>query len=206
MKEIILGLLLQVVAVGVLAQDVSGCDLNLENSTGPWDYRTTSRENKNLVERAHFTRRVESLMRGQSGDLTADIDYTLRVFPNHPRALVAMSKLARRQNTARPRGSSHSVECWFQRAVQFQPNDAQVRLLFGIELLKSGKRDDAVEQLKVAESLAGNDANVHYNMGLAYFDLGDYEKSLAYAHTAYQMGFPLPGLRDKLMRAGKWRD
>jgi len=205
-KEMILGLLLHVVAVGIQAQDISGCDLNLANSTGPWDYRTASPENKNLVERAHFTRGVESLTRGVSGDLARDIDYTLRVFPNHPRALGSMSKLARRQKVQRPPGSTHSVECWFQRAIHFQPNDTYVRLIYGIELLKDGKREAAVEQLKVAENLSPGDANVHYNLGLAYFDLGDYEKSLEYAHTAYRLGFPLPGLRDKLKRAGKWRD
>ncbi len=206
MRALIFGICLLSTATVSLAQSSGFCDLNLENATGPFDYRTATAEIKHLVEKAHFTRRVESLIGGQSGALAPDIDYTLRVFPNHPRALLSMSRLARLHKSATPPGMRYSVECWFQRAIQFQPNDPQVRLVYGIELLKDGKREGAVEQLNVAERLAGKDPNIQYNLGLAYFDLGDYDKSLAYARTAYGLGFPLPGLRDKLKRAGKWQD
>ena len=33
-----------------------------------------------------------------------------------------------------------------------------------------------------------------------------YDKALASAHRAYGAGFPLPGLKNKLKRAGKWRE
>jgi hypothetical protein len=36
--------------------------------------------------------------------------------------------------------------------------------------------------------------------------LGQFDKSLECAHIAYGSGFPLPGLRDKLKRAGKWKE
>jgi Tfp pilus assembly protein PilF len=205
-KRLLFCLALQLLAANAWAQADIGCDLDLTNSTGPWDYRTTSAQKKHLVESYHFTRNVEALVKGRSGSVATDIDYTLRVFPNHPRALMAMSKLGRREKTPKPPGSSHSINCWFERAIKFQPNDATVRLIYGIELLKDDKRTDAIEQLKLAESLAGENPNVYYNLGLAYFDLGDYDKSLDYAHKAYGLGFPLPGLRDKLKRAGKWKE
>jgi len=43
-------------------------------------------------------------------------------------------------------------------------------------------------------------------MGLIYFDLKDYDKALSFAHRAYGSGFPLPGLRDKLKKVGKWQE
>jgi len=32
----------------------------------------------------------------------------------------------------------------------------------------------------------------------------DYELAIIYAKKAYELGFPLPGLRNKLMKIGKW--
>lgn len=206
MKSAMLGIGLMFVTLGALAQSSGVCEMSLVNSMGPLDYRTAPRDVIKMVEDYHFSSRVESLAGGQSGAIGPDLAYTLRVFPNHARALSALSRLARNQKTAIPAGALYTADCWFQRAIVFQPEDSQVRLVYGIELLKDGKREAAVEQLSIAEKLAPNDANVQYNLGLAQFDLGDYDKSLAYAHNAYRLGFPLPGLREKLQRAGKWRD
>jgi tetratricopeptide (TPR) repeat protein len=61
-----------------------------------------------------------------------------------------------------------------------------------------------VRRFKEANGLLGDDLNVHYNLGLAYFELKDYDQALEHAKRAYALGHPLPGLRDKLKRAGKW--
>jgi hypothetical protein len=37
-----------------------------------------------------------------------------------------------------------------------------------------------------------------------YFDMKDYGKAVEYAKKAYDLGFPLAGLRNKLKQAGKW--
>jgi tetratricopeptide (TPR) repeat protein len=182
------------------------CDLELRNSFGPFDYRTAAEEHRRIVEDNHFTSQVENLTRGITGSLGGDIDYTLRAFPNHPRALLAMANLGRREGREKPVGSRHSVDCWFQRALAFQPEDPFVRTAYGVELLRSGRPDASIEQLKVAEKLRGNDANVSYNLGLAYFDLKDYNSSLEHARRAYELGFPLPGLKNKLQRIGKWAE
>jgi tetratricopeptide (TPR) repeat protein len=57
----------------------------------------------------------------------------------------------------------------------------------------------------MAAKLGEDTANMHYNIGLAYFELRDYDKALAHAKKAYEQGFTLPGLRDKLTQAGKWQ-
>ncbi len=49
---------------------------NLQNHFGPFDYRTASPRDKNMVERAHFTSKVETL-RGGNTSATAggDLSY-----------------------------------------------------------------------------------------------------------------------------------
>lgn len=181
----------------------------LTNSFGPYDYRTTFGDPKVLVEGAHFPPHVEHLQRQLTGPFGADIDYTLRAFPNNPRALLAMMKLGVKQNTVRPYGARWPVECYFDRAVRFAPDDPAVHTVYGLYLISKGKRQDAERELQTArEALRqlGGDSNLNYNLGLAYFDLGRYDEALEQAKTAYALGFPLPGLREKLKRVGKWQD
>jgi tetratricopeptide (TPR) repeat protein len=179
----------------------------LKNPFGPFDYRIATREDKEIVEGMHFTQRVEHLVQGQTlKHAGGDIEYTLRAFPNHPRALFSMVRLGEKENREKPIGSPYTISCWFDRALRFTPNDGAVRLVFGIYLSRRGKTNEAIDQLQVARKLGGDPANVHYNLGLAYFDLKEYEQSLEHAHAAYELGFPLAGLRNKLKQVGKWRD
>lgn len=180
-------------------------DLAFE-SFGPFDYRTISMDALSKVERNHFNHDVEQLIRGQTSSIGGDLAYTLRAVPNHPRALVAMAKLSRKERRATPSGAIYSVECWFERAVRFAPDDPAVRIVHGMELIRDGKNADAIIQLGIALQLAPDSANAHYNIGLAFFGVKDYERSLLHARQAYDLGFPLPGLRDKLRRAGAWKD
>lgn len=178
----------------------------LKNHFGPFDYRTAPRDKKEIVERFHFTSSVEALIKGNTGSLGSDIAYTLHAFPNHPRALAAMERLARRDRTPHAKGAAYSVECYFERAVRFQPDDAQVRVLYASYLINRNRQDEARSQIAVAEKLAPKDPSIVYNIGLVYADLGNYDKALSYAHKAYAAGIEVPGLRNKLQRAGRWRD
>lgn len=177
----------------------------IQNAYGPFDY-WTDKDKLGIVEVNHFTPEVESLRSAKSGYLGGDIDYTLRAFPNHPRALMAMMRLGEQARTERPPGTLYTVNCYFDRAVRFRPSDAMARLIYGIYLVKQKRQAEALRHLEVAEQFAGDSANVNYNLGLAFLDLGRYDQALKYAHTAYRLGFPLPGLRRKLQEAGRWRD
>lgn len=186
-------------------QDMTlGCG-SLDNHYGPYDYRTAT--NRSIVENVHFTPKVERLRGGNTSSTAGgDINYTLRVYPNHHRALMAVMRLGEKEKTSRPRDMEYSVECWFERAERFQPDDATVKGLYGVYLVRASRPADGVAKLEQALASGGENANVRYNLGLAYFDLKRYDESLENAHKAYALGFPLPGLRDKLKRAGKWRD
>ncbi len=61
-----------------------------------------------------------------------------------------------------------------------------------------------MEQYQEAFRLQPEDATTNYNLGLMYLKEKDYEQAIVHAKTAYELGFPLPGLRNKLMKTGKW--
>jgi tetratricopeptide (TPR) repeat protein len=187
-----------------------GCG-SLVNGFGPFDYRTAGDATRKQVELHHFNANVENLRTGQNGYLAGDIDYVLRAFPNHPRALWSMEKLARRERTEKPLGATQTASCYFHRAIEFQPDDATVRLLFALHLIERGKKPTALEQLQTARGLVEedvylrSDGNVAYNLGLGFYQVGHYDEALQYAKRADALGFPMTGLQSMLKRAGKWK-
>ena len=176
----------------------------LRNAVGPFDFRTPNVDMLRTVEDYHFTLEVESLKKGATGQVGGDIDYVLRAFPNHPRALAAMVALRFKSGTDRPLGAKWPVPCYFERAVRFVPDDGRVRTIYGVYLLRLDRPAEAIEEFKSAATLGEDGVNLHYNAGLAYFDIGDYALSLEHAKKAYALGLTLPGLRNKLEKAGKW--
>jgi tetratricopeptide (TPR) repeat protein len=173
---------------------------------GPFDYRTATAEQRALVENHHFTSQVQTLRSGVSGPLGADIDYTLRAFPNHPRALMAMVRLGEREKLGQPRGANYTVECYIDRAIRYTPDDYTVRQIRGIYLSAQGKHGEAIEDFKAVVAAEPQNANAHYNLGLEYFETKDYDAARKQAKIAQELKFPLDGLEKMLRQAGKWSE
>ena len=190
----------------------------IENGFGPFDYRperdpptqgTGDHITKlGLVEGAHFTKEVELLIRGhRSGDDPGgDLDYTLRAFPNHHRALLSVMRYGEKKKSAKPAGLRFDVECYFERALRFTSDDAIVRMIYSTYLSKNNRQAEAIAQLEQATALAGKNGFTHYNIGLVYFDMKLYDKGLAQAHRALALGFERENLRDLLKKANKWQE
>lgn len=178
----------------------------LESSYGPFDYRKTSQKDRDLVEKFHFTPPVESLTRGATGPIGADLNYTLKVFPNHPRALYAVGRYARQHRTTRIPGAQFPAECYFDRAIRFVPDDTQVRALYADFLIKQGRRKEAREQLEAVRALDDESPEILYNVALAWSELGEFNRALPLARRAYHGGIQFPALRDRLKAAGVWQD
>jgi tetratricopeptide (TPR) repeat protein len=181
------------------------CGDPFSNGVGPYDYNNAEdRSNPQkipIVEKFHFTQVVESLARGSSSEYAmVDLDYTLRAVPNHHRALNAVARFDVEKGGIPPRW--HSAQCWFDRATQFRPEDAQVWLIYANWMARKGEHDDALEAYQQAKTLAPESVEIDYNMGLLYFKMGEYEKSLASARLAYAGNYPLQGLRRKLAERG----
>lgn len=203
-KVIILITTLLIIPVTTYASPHCG---ELGNTYGPFDYTNAEhRANKlKVVEIYHFTKEVENLTSAVSGRwVGGELDYTLRAFPNHHRALLALNKLAIRDRTHKPKGTKYSVLCYFDRAIRFKPDDATVYTIFSNYLLKTGKNKLALQNLEIAEKIDPENPAIKYNLGLLYFNKKNYDKAMSYAKDAYALGFPLPGLKNKLKNVGKW--
>ncbi len=189
-----------------LAQPNGGACGSLANAFGPFDYRHVRGHELQIVEGAHFTPAVEALIRGSSGYLGSDLDYTLRAFPNHHRALVSMMRYGEKTKSPQPPNTQYPVECYFERAIRFQRDDVIARLLYATFLQKADRHDEANAQLQQAEGFAGDNAFSHYNIGLVYLDGKNYQGAVRQAHRAYELGFPRTELKDRLVAAGQWED
>lgn len=172
---------------------------------GPFDYRT-QRDKLEIVERFHFTPQVEALLRGQSASITQDLSYLMRTSPNHHRGLIAIVRLVEREKSFQPRDLQYSIDCYFDRAVRFAPDDTVVRVLFARHLAATNRKDQAKTQLDVAATHADERALTHFNIGLAYYDLGSFDKALQHAHRARSLGLTRTELEDKLRSSGNWRN
>lgn len=182
----------------------------LGNAYGPFDYinPTHYRTKLRIVEINHFDAGVESL-RGHArkpDQLVGDIHYTLRAFPNHHKALYTVIKYEMSDDPRHRRPLEITAECYFQRAMVFQPKDGKVRLLYGLYKSRKGKFDEAREHFAEAERLMPDSAEVQYNIGLVLAKNGEYDDAYGHAVKAYELGYPLPGLRNILRRAGKWKE
>lgn len=201
-KHLALGMLL-LAAGSVQAKQYCG---ELTNHYGPFDYRMRGQVNLEIVEHAHFTETVEQGVSGSTSYLGDDLDYTLRAIPNHHRALVTLTRLALRTKAVTIPHMKRPVECYFERAQRFQPDDAKVHALYGNYLMAIGREADARKAYDQALSLEPNNASILYNLGLLALRAKDYDKAAAYAEKAYSQDFPMQFLKTKLQAAGKWTD
>lgn len=179
---------------------------DLENAYGPYDYRRRAefQENFRLVEHGHFSPDVENGIRGKTSTIGGDLSYTLRAIPNHHRALNTLAVVALRDKTLELKGMGYPVECWYDRAIRFTPDDTTVYVTYGSYLFARGKTSDAIKIFKEGLSYAPDHPTLNYNLGLAYLKQQNYPKAQEHGKKAYQLGFPLQGLKNKLVALKQW--
>ena len=204
---------------GPVKSDVYECG-PVVNSIGPWDYADPSSSvptgedpmgRIKRVENVHFQPSMQALdLKLFSVDrLTGEFVYTLRILPNHPHALLAMSRLEKMVGGKLPQRSVTSTipkitaDCFFDRAVRFRPNDKTVRSVYGIHLHQGKKYKEALQEYELAESLGEASGNFYYNLGLLHADMKNWDKAYEYGVKAEIGGLMLPGLRGKLEKAGR---
>lgn len=178
----------------------------LANGYGPFDYRKERGKALAIVDAYHFNSDVRSLRKGQSGSLGGDLDYILRASPNHHLALATISEWGVRLKTKEPPTLPRSIDCYFERASRFQPDDHLVRLLYANFLQRMNLRGEALAALEPLEKLDDLQAFTHQNLGMLLLDLGEPERALAQAWKSRDMGWTRPGLKERLEKAGQWRE
>jgi hypothetical protein len=175
-----------------------------EQGYGPFDYllRQSLQFELNIVEKAHFSAESERLMgKGMQGTGPwGDLDYTLRAWPNHHRALNTAIKLRMQYDESSFYYSNHlpPAECYFERATHYSSKDGTSFMLFGMLLHKLNHLGLAYQKYNIAEQLQPRDDNLKYNIGLLLVDMGRLDEARVYADEVYARGFPFPGLKRKL--------
>jgi tetratricopeptide (TPR) repeat protein len=184
---------------------------------GPFDYRNPAHHAVIFkdINVHHFRGREKKLGLAGVPDpmMPLDLDYTLRAVPNHHDALyiMGMYQLKLREQAEKSEAHRqtlkrmhHSAECYFKRAIMFQPDDANVYTTFGIFLFRKGDKDAAVKQLKKSVALKPDSMYTQYNLALLYFDMKKYDLARQHARKAYRLGYRRPHLKRKLQSVGAW--
>ncbi len=179
---------------------------HLANPYGPFDYRKERGKALGIVDGMHFNSDVRNLRRGQSGTLGGDLDYVLRAAPNHHMALASVSEWGVRLKTRQPPSLPRSIDCYFDRAIRFQPDDYLVWLIYGSFLQRMNLKSEALAIISPLESKGDLEAFTHQNLGMLLLDLNEPERALAQAWKAEAMGWQRPGLKERLQQAGQWRE
>lgn len=177
---------------------------------GPYDYnrRAALGQRFKLIVGSHFTPKVKNLIGGHRGYLKDDIDYTLRAIPNHHEALLSTIRyeIKRTKKLINVKAKLVSQpECYIQRAINFRKKDPVPYSLYGYYLGKMGKSEFAVKQYKKALQLSPDSAKIEYSYSLLLINLKRYDQALEHAKKAYKLGNPPAGLRNKLIKLGKWK-
>lgn len=175
---------------------------------GPYDYTKAKERGKMpVVESYHFTPNVENHIKGETGHITGDLDYTLRAIPNHHKALLSAIRyeVKRNKKLINERPLESPIECYLQRAIHFSPNDAASYSLYAYYLKEIGQLQKAADIYQKALTIAPNNAKIQYSYSLLLIDLKQYDKALEYAEKAYTHGKPPEGLKNKLLKLGVWK-
>lgn len=195
----IVGLGMFAVCAPLKADGLCGGPLAANVFQRPLDFNDPNEEhNLFLINIAHFTPEVEALIRGKgTASPPDDLHYVLMGVPNYYRALAAMAnwQLA----NPRPRDAKYlTIECYYERAFAFRPSDPKLRLGYATYLHRARRLEEARVEYQKAEELGDDDAELFYNRGLLELEMGNVVAARRYADKAYELGYPLSGLKNLL--------
>lgn len=124
------------------------------------------------------------------------IERTSIVFPE---VAAGLARVAQQQ------GKFDDAESYLQSAINAQPDRVQPYVAMAIFLRSRARIEDGIRVLNVAEQAIGSEsAELHYQLGLLNLEAGHIDEALARARRAYDLGYPLPGLRNRLTALGRW--
>lgn len=129
-----------------------------------------------------------------------DCIFILKIFPNHPRALLAAVQVCEQMKSP-----TCPADEFLERAIAINPAASATFVVQGIYLHRTHRYTQAIESFKQALKLEPNSINAHYDLGLAYLETKQFELANEQAQDAYALGAPLPGLRKRLELAGYWK-
>jgi len=131
-----------------------------------------------------------------------ECDFSLRADLKHPMFSKLITLRARALFELRQERAAFQE---FARAIELHPEVSDPYAASGLLLRRMGKRAEARHILEQGIEVISRNAELHYLLGIVLTEMKDYEGALENAKLAYELGYPLPGLRRKLEAAGQWK-
>jgi tetratricopeptide (TPR) repeat protein len=194
--------LMAILQLGSLPALAQSRDYALPHGQDYYAPRTTRDEITTLtnVQLYHLGPGREAMKAARYPQALEQFEFILNYYPNHPVVLRLVSDMCMK---ARSRYCK-IAEDWFEKGLARNPNAGTTHLLHGFHLHRTRQVKEAVKAYQRAVELQPNSRDAHYNLGLAYADLKEYELANRHAQRSYQLGANMPGLRNRLEKLGKW--
>jgi tetratricopeptide (TPR) repeat protein len=120
----------------------------------------------------------------------------------HPIATTVMITLAQ---VCQASADYACAEDTLEHAIELHPSAAAPYSALAVMYSDRKQFDKAEEALLRGDAATeGKSPEINYNLGLLLVDMKDYDGAVERAKRAYELGYPLPGLKKKLVRLDKW--
>jgi tetratricopeptide (TPR) repeat protein len=101
-------------------------------------------------------------------------------------------------------GHPQDAQDLLRKVLVAQPSAERPYVSLALIARRMGNLKGAVEMLEQGNvATQFNSAEINYNLGLYYLELGRFDDARECAARAYSLGYPLPGLKKKLMALGQ---
>ena len=184
------------------------CDGGMQGF-GPYDYTRRLANPKELwvVEYYHFTANDENLIETPGRSVEGGLNYTLRAWPNHAKALMSIIRFQLEINKKLRAGKlTTPPECYLQRAIHFSPKDITSYSLYGYYLKKLGRLEEAATFYEKAIKINPENSKIAYSYGSLLIDLKRYDEAVNYAKIAYRNPHAPKELKQKLEKLDAWKE
>lgn len=104
-------------------------------------------------------------------------------------------------------GSGYKDEAkkYYNKSIDIHPDEPLPYVSFALFLRRNGEMQYAKKILLHADEMTeGGDMDVSAVLAIVMLDTNEDENALKYAKQAYKLGYPLPGIRDRLEKKGIW--
>ena len=102
-------------------------------------------------------------------------------------------------------GKLEEAEKLLAEVIARNPRLSEAYSLLSLLYWESDQLDQAREVLEKGNAAVDQkSAEIHYFLGLLLVEMGEMEPAVEHARSAYALGYPLPGLRNKLQEKGNW--
>lgn len=134
-------------------------------------------------EKNHLGPAIRTIQSGQYAKAWQDLDFMLRRFVNHPKALEAMAAVASMTN------QPPAAIPYFENAIRLYPQYALTYAQYGRYLGRIGRHDAAISNLKKATEVDPNLAVAYAWLAGVYTDIGQGPLAKEAAEQAKKLGY-----------------